>query len=114
MTSRLSRFGPAVRRLQLQNILIDAHELREALCQYAEVAGLQLASGSREHDDARTPGYRGDVLAQHTLERDDRQHPAVPVESAEQPVMRSRVALRLRVTNDFGHAGSRHDQALTV
>src|SRR5690606_22533947 len=69
-----------------------------------------------EHDDARAAALRAPRLRLGTVERHDRNSPRVPLDRAEEPLGRFRIALTLRVgeSDDLGHAHARHEQALAL
>src|SRR4030095_4814196 len=102
--------GEAAARIGLHDVGIDAHELREALRDDAEVTAGDLAAQRYEDHYARTRARRGQLLTARGLEGDHRDRASAPVDRAEIPGRRPRHLLRRLPRDHFGDAGARHDE----
>ena len=64
---------PAIFRVQLQDFLVDAYELREALREHTEEPRTHVARRCVEDDNARTAGGRRHLVTDRAFEGHDRQ-----------------------------------------
>src|SRR5688500_16726959 len=78
-------FGEAAARVGLHNVVIDAHELWEALRDDAEIAAGHLAGQRNENHDTRARARRWHSVTARRFERNHRHLPAAPGNCAEIP-----------------------------
>ena len=102
--------GEDARVVRPHHIRAHAHELREALRDEAEVAGVDPRAHAWKHDDARAARGRRNVVAAGAFERHERHLPAVPGHRAHVPGRRARHLRRRDEADHFGDTGARNDQ----